>query len=92
MGLKKADVQAAAIHQATALIIAIERASSLELAELNTLRAGAYLTQVLAKGVIDKTEYDQLNRIASERLSEWLPPDEATSTSGKPFTCNPLRP
>lgn len=62
------------MQQVTALLEAIEQASSLETAELNTLRAGAYLTQALNDGLIARVEYDRLTGDAIECLRVWAPP------------------
>lgn len=87
MDLKQRNRQAA-MFQAMVLIRGIAEASLADIAELNTLRAGAYLTQAWTDGDIDTLEYEQLTRIASEQLRDWLPPRESNLHSGEPSAAN----
>ncbi|TDV54499.1 hypothetical protein EC919_104235 [Pseudomonas graminis] len=60
--------------QAEFFIHEIQTASSLETAELDTLRAGAHLTQALAGRLISREEFDLLSRAVGESLRDWRPP------------------
>lgn len=59
--------------QARILIHDIESALSPEIAELNTLLVGAYLTQALNEGRLNREEFDLLTGAAGESLRNWLP-------------------
>jgi hypothetical protein len=64
----------AVMAQARSLIRDIEFALSPEIAELNTLLVGTYLTQALNDARLNREEFDLLTCAASESLRNWRPP------------------
>ncbi|MCF7543887.1 hypothetical protein [Pseudomonas petrae] len=60
--------------QAEILIKDIESALSAEIAELNTLMVGAYLTQALNDGRLNRTEFNALTSTAGDSLRNWTRP------------------
>ncbi|WP_282365653.1 hypothetical protein [Pseudomonas sp. PS02290] len=63
----------AVMAQARNLINDIELADSPEIAELNTLLVGAYLTQALNDGRLNREEFDLLTCAAGDSLRNWIP-------------------
>lgn len=75
----------AALLQAWSLICLIEQAVSLDGAEVNTLHAGVYLSQACDDGLISQVQFEQLTRLASECLRDWMPTAErGPGRAGRP--------
>ncbi|MBD8598729.1 hypothetical protein [Pseudomonas sp. CFBP 8772] len=64
----------AIMAQARILISDIESALSQELAEFNTLLVGAYLTQALNDGQLNREEFNLLTRSAGDTLRNYIAP------------------